>query len=485
MSRLFATGVVGRASAWYMSHVRLRFLLTFMLMAGLLLPVLPAEAVTYTVHSDREGTTFRYFARNPRLTGKVGLADGVRYDVLVDQAARYALKRVIPRGPVREVVIAQRGKKVSVTLRWRFSVAAHPRFTRGRMELYWPHELGRTTTNRLADGVTLSRTHRFTSAGPQVIHVLRASLEKASLIPKLAVGDGDGFGLEPVGSIARRSKALAAINGSFFSPKGGEPIGLLVLDGQIISSSYFNRSVFGIRHDGTCFIDNAKLLAAVRMGREDKVFIANGVNQHAARDKIVLYTHHFGQRTRTVADPSRREFAIAEDGTVLAAATGNMEIPERGYVLSGQGQAIWNLKKYIRVGDRAEVYTELNGLWRGVKYAVGGGPTLVARGNVNVTAKQERFGPQIASGRAPRTAIGYLGAKEVVLVTVDGRHQQSVGMTLHELARYMKGIGVMDAINLDGGGSTTLVVGGRTMNRPSGGYERPVNNALLLNVKGR
>jgi exopolysaccharide biosynthesis protein len=315
--------------------------------------------------------------------------------------------------------------------------------------------------------------------------VVRADLSKASLAPQLAVGDGDGFGLEPVGSIARRSRALAAINGSFFSPKGGEPIGLLVLDGQIISSSYINRSVFGIRHDGTCFIDNARLLAAVRLEREDKVFIANGVNQNATRDQIVLYTPHYGRRTRTVPDPSRREFAISSDGTVLAAATGNMEIPRNGYVLSGQGKAIWNLKKFIRIGDRAMVYSELNGLWRGVKYAIGGGPTLVERGNVNVTAKQERFGPQIASGRAPRTAIGYLGAKEVVLVTVDGRQSHSVGMTLYELARYMREIGAMDAINLDGGGSTTLVVGGRTMNRPSGGHERPVNNALLLSAGRR
>lgn len=456
-----------------------------MLMALLLGPRVPALATTYTVHSDAEGTTFRFFALQPRVIGKVVLKDGIRYDLSVGRSGSYSLKKVLGRGPIREVLIAQRGKKASVTLRWRFPLTPEPRLSQGRMELYWPHELSRTTSSRLADGVLLTRTHRFTPAGPQVIHVVRANLSKASLLPQLAVGDGDGFGLEPVGSIARRSRAVAAINGSFFSPKGGEPIGLLVLDGQIISSSYVNRSVFGIRHDGTCFIDNARLLAAVRMEREDKVFIANGVNQNASRDQIVLYTPHYGRRTRTVPDPSRREFAIAEDGTVLAAATGNMEIPRNGYVLSGQGKAIWNLKKFIRTGDRAVVYSELNGLWRGVKYAIGGGPTLVARGQVNVTAKEERFGPQIASGRAPRTAIGYLGAKEVVLVTVDGRQSHSVGMTLYELARYMRGIGVMDAINLDGGGSTTLVVGGRTMNRPSGGSERPVNNALLLRVGSR
>lgn len=457
-----------------------RILLILLLLVALLLPAPAVDAATYTVHTDGAGTTFRFFASNPRLLGKVGLADGVRYDLQVAQAGRYSLKKPIARGPIREVTVTQRGRKASVTLHWRFPLTPSPRFTQGRMELFWPHELGRSTSRRLANGVTLTRTHRFTLAGPQMIHVVRADLTKISLAPKLAVGDGDGFGLEPVGSIARRAKALAAINGSFFSPKGGAPIGLLVLDGQIISSSYINRSVFGVRHDGTCFIDNAKLLAAVRLVREDKVFIANGVNQAAARDKIVLYTHHFGHRTRTVPDPSRREFAIAEDGTVLAAATGNMEIPHNGFVLSGQGQAIANLKRFVRVGDLAQVYTDLNGIWHGVKYAIGGGPTLVAKGHVNVTAKEERFGSQIARGRAPRTAIGYLGAKEVVLVTVDGRHNHSVGMTLYELARYLRGIGVMDAINLDGGGSTTLVVGGRTMNRPSDGHERPVNNAILL-----
>ena len=87
---------------------------------------------------------------------------------------------------------------------------------------------------------------------------------------------------------------------------------------------------------------------------------------------------------------------------------------------------------------------------------------------------------------APRTAVGILRDGSYMLVTIDGhRPGYSVGATLTELGNTMKGLGVVEAMNLDGGGSTTMWVKGRVANRPSDGFERSVSNALLVLPRDR
>lgn len=83
-------------------------------------------------------------------------------------------------------------------------------------------------------------------------------------------------------------------------------------------------------------------------------------------------------------------------------------------------------------------------------------------------------------GRNPRTAVGYTSLNNFVLVTVDGREGSSIGMTLMELANFMKSIGCVEAINLDGGGSTVMYVDGKIVNNPhiKGGI--PISNALVI-----
>lgn len=444
---------------------------------GLAAPQAASAETWKTVASDT-GVQFKVNLHNPRIIRKVPLVDGMRWDVEVSNSVRNHVVKNLTSGPLASVTIDQNKRYVRIVARWRFPYAMTPTVKRDRFELFIPYTITRTSTVDLAQGLTFQRMNRWTMAGPVSVNVVRADLKRYGLQPQLA-RSGQGFSVEPVSAIANRSKALAAINGSFFAPRGGAPIGLLMLDGQIVSSSYFNRSVFGVRYDGTCFINNARLKAAIGLG-DSKVFVANGVNRPAPRNQIILYTSHWGARTRTVPDPSRREFMIASDGTVTAANTGNSVIPRDGYVVSGQGTALKAMIEQFKIGQRAVVYPRLSEEWEGVKSAIGGGPTLVSNGQVKVTAREERFGPEIARGRAPRTAIAYLGGTSVALVTVDGRQKHSVGMTLYELARLLRELGARDAINLDGGGSTAMVVRGKLVNRPSDGTERAVNNALIV-----
>lgn len=337
---------------------------------------------------------------------------------------------------------------------------------------------GKPVVHKLNQGVIHYQVRRQTPAGPMAINVLLADPQQVTIKSLVAKRPDGGFGRARASAIAKGFGALAAINGSFFNFKNNEPTGLLVLDGQIVSSQQLNRSVFGIRYDGTAFIDDARVKAAVLLddGRELTV---HRVNHVAPRDQMTLYTPHFGKSTHTPIQPDRYEAAIDANGVVVAAANGDVPIPPGGYVISSQGKSYPWLVDTLRPGVRALVYTRLTGEWEGVRYAVGGGPTIVRNGRVFVNAKQERFGGAIATGRSPRTAIGYTREGYTLMVTVDGRQpKHSVGCTLYELARLMVELGAVEAINLDGGGSSTMVVKGKLVNKVSAGEERYISNVI-------
>jgi exopolysaccharide biosynthesis protein len=331
---------------------------------------------------------------------------------------------------------------------------------------------------QLGSGVSHMFLKRRTPAGPMAVHVLRADPHHVTIKSLVAQRRSGGFARAPVSQIARASGALAAINGSYFNFVNNEPAGLLVQDGQIISSSLHNRSVFGVRFDGTPFIDDAQVRAAVLLEDGRELAIA-GVNRRAKPNQITLYTSHFGGTTHTRPYAYRYEAAIDARGNVVGASNGNLAIPRGGYVVSANGRSFYRAMQDLEPGARALVYTQLSGVWEGVRDAVGGGPTIGHAGLVHVTASEEGFGSHIASGRAPRTAIGYTPAGVTLMVTVDGRvPRHSVGCTLRELARLMIELGAVEAINLDGGGSTVMVIAGKPVNRLSSGVERLVSNAI-------
>ena len=119
-----------------------------------------------------------------------------------------------------------------------------------------------------------------------------------------------------------------------------------------------------------------------------------------------------------------------------------------------------------------------------IKDALEGGPVLLSAGKP-AKVIGSGFGWSIESGREPRTAVGLTPDGRMVWVTVDGRVPgHSLGMTLGELTGLFQALGASDALNWDGGGSTTLVVKGRLVSRIATGWCRPVSNALVLMPRG-
>ena len=168
---------------------------------------------------------------------------------------------------------------------------------------------------------------------------------------------------------------------------------------------------------------------------------------------------------------------------MIAEGNGSLAIPAGGYVISGQGKAYFDLRKWIGLGQEVKVSF---GLDPSVVHAVGGGPVIMQKGKVHIVTAAQRFQADVVRSRAPRTAVGLTKDGGYMLVCIDGhRPGYSVGATLGELATTMKEFGAVEALNLDGGGSTTFWMQGHVANRPSDGRERPVSNALLVLPKER
>ena len=128
-----------------------------------------------------------------------------------------------------------------------------------------------------------------------------------------------------------------------------------------------------------------------------------------------------------------------------------------------------------------EVKLNTNPDWNGVKHIISGGPYLIKNGEIYVDVTEEKL--SAITGRNPRTAIGITEDKNLILITVDGREENSVGMTLTELANYMKSIGCVEAMNLDGGGSSVMYIRGNIVNNPSIKGGIAISNALTVSVK--
>jgi exopolysaccharide biosynthesis protein len=120
-----------------------------------------------------------------------------------------------------------------------------------------------------------------------------------------------------------------------------------------------------------------------------------------------------------------------------------------------------------------------------VEHAVAGVPRLIKNGKIDITWEQEKASKSFVETRHPRTAVAKMKDGKFLMITVDGRQPGvSVGMSLYELADYLLSIGAVDAMNLDGGGSTTMFLDGRVVNTPSDKEgERKVSDAILVTLR--
>lgn len=122
--------------------------------------------------------------------------------------------------------------------------------------------------------------------------------------------------------------------------------------------------------------------------------------------------------------------------------------------------------------------------WK-MKTAIGGGPVLVQNGEIKISNNEERkFGGRAAFNREPRTAIGYTKDQKIIVWVCEGRSDSAAGLTLLQEAKILKDLGCVEALNLDGGGSSCMLISGKETNTPSSkGVQRPVPSVFLIEKK--
>jgi hypothetical protein len=349
-----------------------------------------------------------------------------------------------------------------------------------------------------------------------VDHSANPALQVSARVANDSLSNNTGnirLGRETVTSLCARTGAVAAVNADYF-PGTGDPLGFGVTDGEIYSEPYVapnavGRAAFGVTKSGRAIV-GIPFLSAKLVTNSGFTLPITGIDRLTSTSDpsdCVICAPIFGSTSG--ARGGGTEIVVTSDrGTPLSvgksiavtvmSAVGNAplpaSIPSNGFVISlpvGSPLADLvlanvqhNTHARIVIGVTDQTPPPLhgpNGSWGDVVNAVGGGPILLQDGNVVVDTQSEGIPGDIATGPHARTGVGVCKDGKILIVTVDAGSSLSGGITLQDFASLMQSFGVTDAINLDGGGSTTMALNGQTVDFPSGSsFERQVADMLTV-----
>lgn len=331
---------------------------------------------------------------------------------------------------------------------------------------------------------------------PQSIHVLEIKPENVEIFSVSSLDDG--LGRETVRSMACRYAAIAAINGGFFKIGGnfdGVSMGVLNADGHWYSLPSKSRAVIGW-NDDTKEILIDQLLSECSVKIKDKKIYVDVFNKPRQPEELALYSYDFHKTTLTNYDTFE---VLIENGKVIGIREqGSSEIPKNGYVLSLPTDRV---KDFLPIDVNDDVKVDIMLIprhtnsenWYMMKNLVGGTPVLIRNGERILDYSPEQITIEtFITEKHARTAIGILPNGNWLFVVVDGKQPElSLGMTLEELSIFMEERGCVEAINMDGGGSATMVIEDKVVNNPYGDEDedgnqaksRRVSDAILMKVK--
>ncbi len=361
-------------------------------------------------------------------------------------------------------------------------------------------EIHRSTTH-LAEGVDYTRqylwsatysdlrTERYLEYTPN--DLVQPAVAYGSTVLSTSTLSSLAQGLENAGK-----RVLGGINGDYFVLATGAPLGLVVTDGVLRSSSSYVYAL-GFDADGNAFIGTPNLSITAAFGGATYA-VGGGLNKVRSNDNYVLYTADFAATTThtkagidVILTPSAGPAAAAElviggrlscTVTAVLQSTGSIAIPEGSLVLSISSDSREDLVtalSALQVGDTVDIaVTSADSRWETAVTAIGGLYKMVTNGVVE---------SGLDTTQAPRTAVGVKADGSTIFYTVDGRQSgYSVGASIAQVAQRLVELGCVEAICLDGGGSTTFGASlpgtdsFSVLNSPSDGSQRAVTNALFL-----
>ncbi|HMT09085.1 MAG TPA: phosphodiester glycosidase family protein [Pyrinomonadaceae bacterium] len=357
----------------------------------------------------------------------------------------------------------------------------------------------------VADGVEHAQVRREFTGKFVDINLLRLDLKKVRLDVRHAMDAA--IGTERTSSIATRHGAFAAINAGFFrldtSIWAGDSVGILKSNGESLSESSRDRvALFIMDRPTVTSVEIAHVTNSLtfRIGRTVQSIM--GLNRERLSNETVLLTPDFHQTTLTSCDG----ISIVVRRNRISAVHENkcgIKIPADGFVISALGDQHKLIKKMVlkigvrvMVSDRVVSFTndpsprekrrvrDLTLLYQRASGVTNGVPQLINKSKIDITWEQEKASKSFVETRHPRTAVAKLKDGKFLMLTADGRSDASAGLDLYDLAKYMLELGAVDAMNLDGGGSTTMFLDGKVVNKPSDKEgERKIGDAILVTLR--
>ncbi|RJQ29379.1 MAG: hypothetical protein C4589_04935 [Peptococcaceae bacterium] len=345
----------------------------------------------------------------------------------------------------------------------------------------------------IGEGVTLLSYTLAAGDRPVRVCILQIDLTNPYVKLDALIGaDGTQAKTETVSRmIAGRSGAVAAVNGGFFIMSKGKPLGTLIRDGELAAGPIRRNDmpVFALSKDKRPLFDFFSFSGETRAGN-GAVFPLYGVNKPAYdledgslsdTDHLTLYDRYWGPLSRG-ADPNHPGALVAEvdEGTVkrvVYAGEEQFPIPAGGYALWGHGAAADFIRQSLPVGASVYVSYRTEPDFKKMMLSTGSNSFLVREGKV--AAFEEEL-----KGQTARTAVASAGNGRWLYLAAVEKSDASAGMEQSELARLLVDLGAEEALNLDGGGSTTLVarhLGNfdlSLLNRPKEGRERRVTDGI-------
>jgi exopolysaccharide biosynthesis protein len=331
---------------------------------------------------------------------------------------------------------------------------------------------------------------------PLNVHVITLPLDSIDIKLVHALGQR-----EEVSRIAQASNALIAINGSNYRRGGkynGNRVNLLYHDNNVYSDLQFVRGSFGWDSlTKRAKIDTTFLKIDLLINK--KVYTVDAVNQPRIIGQTVLYTP---QADRFLLYNTLGKNIIIANNSVHDITHNAPEITQDSYVLQVDPHALPEIQKGMPVTFNYGVLSADSGKnYNACDFVLGGAGLLIRNGKIQAEELFEEFsqGTEIVhcndevaadfhtpemqhwliDQRHPRTAIGTTH-NQLYIVVVDGRSKDSEGLSLPELAEFMHELGCVDALNIGGGGCTTLCIKDTVINKPSASQERPVSEALCF-----
>ena len=330
-------------------------------------------------------------------------------------------------------------------------------------------------------GVTLKQEQRFYGDYALNINCLTADLKNKNLKLELLKHSGGSDKTATVKDLAKgEEKTVAAINGDFFSAYKGDQnfsLGIEVKDSELLQSHINPDMAAGFLSDNVLSFSYLTFEGEVETPDGKKMPIAHINKPTDYYGAVLMYTPHFNGGISPFL-PEGITVVTAEDDVVTAKGVslgGTVKIPDNGYILVIDDNMTPFLDIGFNVGDKVKTKIEFSPSIENVETAFGGGTLLLKNGEKTEITHN-------VAGNNPRSAIGTNEDGSVVyFITVDGRQNISRGVTLDTLSQICLDMGAVNAINLDGGGSTAMV--GKTLeNNELHNFNTPTENRKVINA---